>query len=87
MSEENKALVRRWFAEVDQGNPTIEDELLPPDYIDHDPDTPGLAQERFTIESDLTFLPFVDMKASYRRVVPEDAPDENQALLQWHFYY
>jgi len=57
------------------------------DYIDHDPDTPGLAQERFTVESDLTFLPFVDLKASYRRVVPEDAPDENQALLQWHFYY
>ena len=46
MSEENKALVRRWFAEVDKGNPTIEDELLPPDYIDHDPPLPGMAPGR-----------------------------------------
>jgi predicted ester cyclase len=46
MSEENKALVRRWFAEVDKGNPTIEDELLPPDYIDHDPPLPGMASGR-----------------------------------------
>src|SRR5512145_1682967 len=46
MSEDNKALVRRWFAEVDKGNPTIEDELLPPDYIDHDPPLPGMAPGR-----------------------------------------
>ena len=46
MSEENKALVRRWFAELDKGNPTIEDELLPPDYIDHDPPFPDLAAGR-----------------------------------------
>ena len=41
MSEENKALVRRWFAEGDKDNPTIEDALLPPDDIDHDPPWPG----------------------------------------------
>jgi hypothetical protein len=35
MSEENKALVRRWFAEVDKGNPTIEDELLPALWTSH----------------------------------------------------
>jgi hypothetical protein len=46
MSEDNKALVRRWFAEIDKGNPTIEDELLPPDYIDHDPPLPGMAPGR-----------------------------------------
>ena len=46
MSEENKALVRRWFAEVDKGNPTIVDELLPPDYIDHAPPLPGMAAGR-----------------------------------------
>ena len=57
------------------------------DYIDRDQHTAGLAQERYTVESDLTFLPFVDMKVSLRRVVPEDASDENQGLLQWHFYY
>jgi predicted ester cyclase len=46
MSEENKALVRRWFAEVDRGNAAIEDELLPPDYIDHAPPLPGMAPGR-----------------------------------------
>ena len=46
MSEENTALVRRWFAEIDKGNPTIEDELLPPDYLDHDPPLPGMAPGR-----------------------------------------
>jgi hypothetical protein len=57
------------------------------DFIDLDYRTAGLASERFTVESDLTFLPFVDMKVSYRRIVPEDASDENQGLVQWHFYY
>ena len=57
------------------------------DFIDLDYRTPGLAAERYTVESDLTFLPFVDMKVSLRRVVPEDAADENQGLIQWHFYY
>jgi ketosteroid isomerase-like protein len=46
MSEENKALVRRWFAEVDRGNPPIEDELLPLDYIDHAPPLPRMAPGR-----------------------------------------
>jgi predicted ester cyclase len=46
MSEENKALVRRWFAEMDKGNPTIVDELLPSDYIDHNPPLPGMAPGR-----------------------------------------
>ena len=46
MSEDHKALVRRWFAELDQGNPTIEEELLPPDYIDHDPPLPDLPPGR-----------------------------------------
>ncbi len=31
---------------MDKGNPTIEDELLPPDYIDHDPPLEGIAIRR-----------------------------------------
>ncbi|HEY7492586.1 MAG TPA: ester cyclase [Candidatus Tectomicrobia bacterium] len=46
MSEDNKALVRRWFAEVDKGNPLIEEELLAADYLDHDPPLPGMAPGR-----------------------------------------
>ena len=41
--EENKALVRRWFAETDRGNPAIVEELCAPDYVDHNPPLPGMA--------------------------------------------
>ena len=43
MSEENKALVRRWLMESDKGNPDIVDELIATDYIDHNPPLPGTA--------------------------------------------
>lgn len=57
------------------------------DFIDLDHRVAGRAQERYTLETDVTPVPFADLKLSLRRVVPEDAPDENQLLLQWHFYY
>jgi predicted ester cyclase len=38
--------VRRWCAERDKGNPTIEDALLPPDDVDHDPPLPGMVPGR-----------------------------------------
>lgn len=41
--EENKAVVRRWFAETDTGNEAIVDELCAPDYVDHAPPLPGMA--------------------------------------------
>jgi predicted ester cyclase len=45
-AEENKALVRRWFEETDKGNLDIIDELLPPDYLDHNPPIPDLPRGR-----------------------------------------
>jgi predicted ester cyclase len=45
-AEANKALVRRWFAEIDRGNLDIIDELLPVDYIDHNPPLPDLPPGR-----------------------------------------
>ena len=44
--EENKALVRRWFAELDNRNFAIIDQLLPADYVDHNPPLPGLPPGR-----------------------------------------
>ena len=41
-TEENKALIRRWFAETDKGNDAIVDELCAPDYVDHSPPLPGM---------------------------------------------
>jgi predicted ester cyclase len=44
--EENKRLVLRWFAELDKRNFAVIDELLPVDYIDHNPPLPGLPPGR-----------------------------------------
>lgn len=45
-AEENKALIRRWFAALDSGNLDIINELLPEDYVDHNPPLPGLPDGR-----------------------------------------
>src|ERR1044072_2301195 len=45
--EENKALVRRFYAEIDKGNIDAMDELVAEDYIDHNPPPfPGIAPGR-----------------------------------------
>jgi steroid delta-isomerase-like uncharacterized protein len=45
--EENKALVRRFYEEIDKGNLEAMDELVAEDYIDHNPPPfPGLASGR-----------------------------------------
>ena len=45
-TEENKALVRRWFDELDKRNFAIIDELIAEDYIDHNPPIPGTPDGR-----------------------------------------
>jgi predicted ester cyclase len=45
-AEENKALVRRWFTELDNRNLSIIDELLPEDYVDHNPPLPDMPPGR-----------------------------------------
>ena len=46
-SEDNKALVRRFYEEIDKGNIEVLDELVAEDYIDHNPPPfPGLAKGR-----------------------------------------
>ena len=46
MSEQHKALVRRWVAEIDKRNFDVADELVATDYIDHNPPLPGTAPGR-----------------------------------------
>jgi predicted ester cyclase len=42
--DDNKALVRRFYAEIDAGNLEAMDELVAPDFVDHaPPPIPGLA--------------------------------------------
>jgi len=45
--DENKALVQRFYAEIDKGNLDAMDELVAEDYVDHNPPPfPGLAKGR-----------------------------------------
>jgi len=57
------------------------------DFIDLDHRVAGLASERYTLETAITPVPFADILVSARRIRNENAPDENQLLLQWHVYY
>jgi predicted ester cyclase len=46
-AEDNKALVRRFYAEIDAGNMDAMDEFVAEDYVDHSPPPfPGLASGR-----------------------------------------
>jgi predicted ester cyclase len=46
-TEDNKALVRRFYEEIDKGNLEAMDELVAVDYLDHNPPPfPGLAPGR-----------------------------------------
>jgi ketosteroid isomerase-like protein len=46
-AEENKALVRRFYEEIDKGNLAAMDELVAEDYLDHNPPPfPGLPPGR-----------------------------------------
>lgn len=46
-NEENKALIRRFYAEIDAGNIEAMDELVAEDYVDHHPPPfPGLPSGR-----------------------------------------
>ena len=55
-AEANKALVRRWFEETDRGNLKIIDELLPEDYVDHNPPLPDLPPGREGVRRSVTLL-------------------------------
>ena len=45
-TEENKAIVLRWFSELDRGNLDIVDELIAEAYVDHNPALPDLPPGR-----------------------------------------
>ena len=45
-TEENKAIVLRWFGELDRGNLDVVDELIAEDYVDHNPALPNLPPGR-----------------------------------------
>ena len=65
--EENKALVRRFYAEIDKGNIDILDELVAEDYLDHNPPPfPGLKPGREGLKQ--AFKMFWDATPGYHQI-------------------
>jgi predicted ester cyclase len=66
-TEENKALVRRFYEEIDKGNLNVIDELVAEDYVDHNPPPfPGFAPGREGLKQ--VFKMFRDATPGYHRI-------------------
>ncbi len=65
--EENKALVRRFYTEIDKGNLDALDELVAEDYLDHNPaPLPGLKPGREGLKQ--AFKIFWEATPGYHRI-------------------
>lgn len=72
-AEENKALARRWMSEGwDKGNLKAVDELMAPNYVDHNP-PPGLPANREGAKQAITLFrtAFPDLKNTIEELVAE----------------
>lgn len=77
-AEENKALVRRFYEEIDKGNIGILDELVAEDYIDHSPPPfPGLAPGREGVKQ--AFRIFQQATPGYHKI--EDQIAEGDKVI------
>jgi len=77
-AESNKALVRRFYEEIDKGNIGVLDELIADDYIDHNPPPfPGLADGREGLKQ--AFRIFQHATPGYHRI--EDQIAENDRVV------
>jgi predicted ester cyclase len=66
-AETNKALVRRFYDEIDKGNIGVLDEVVAEDYIDHNPAPfPGLASGREGLKQ--AFKPFQHATPGYHQI-------------------
>jgi predicted ester cyclase len=66
-AEENKAIVRRFYEEIDKGNIAVLDELVAEDYIDHNPAPfPGFAPGRQGLKQ--AFRLFWEATPGYHRI-------------------
>ena len=74
MSEENKALFRRMFEEViNQGNISLIDELVAPDFVEHEELPPGIPPGREAVKQMFTMFrgAFPDLNATIDDVIAE----------------
>ena len=83
-AEQNKALVRRLVEEViNQGNASVIDELLIPDFVEHEELPPGIPPGREAPKAMFTMLrsAFPDIKATIEHLVAEG--DEVAVHMTW----
>ena len=72
---ENKALVRRFYEEIDKGNIDVLDELVAEDYMDHNPPPfPDLAPGREGLKQ--AFRIFLKATPGYHRIEEQIAEDD-----------
>ena len=72
---ENKALVRRFYEEIDKGNIDVLDELVAEDYMDHNPPPfPDLAPGREGLKQ--AFRMFLKTTPGYHRIEEQIAEDD-----------
>jgi predicted ester cyclase len=81
-SEENKALVLRWFTETDRGNLDVIDELLSEDYIDHNPPLPGLPAGREGVRQAVLILGAAFTDAVH--VIDEQTAEGDKVMTRLH---
>jgi len=74
-AESNKALVRRFYEEIDKGNIGVLDELVDENYIDHNPPPfPGLASGREGLKQ--AFRTFQHATPGYHHIEDQIAEDD-----------
>ena len=73
-TEANKFLVRRFYEEIDKGNPDAMDELVAEDYLDHNPPPfPCLPPGRDGLKQ--AFKIFWEATPGYHRIEDQIAED------------
>jgi predicted ester cyclase len=72
-TQDNKALVRRFYEEIDNGNLSIIDELVSKDYIDHNP-TPWFAPGLEGVKQ--SFKLFAEATPGYHKIEDQIAEDD-----------
>lgn len=70
-TEDNKAIVRRFFAEVHQGNLDGAEEVLAVDFVHHQPGSPTLNREAFKQLGSVFLSAFPDMQGIIEDQVAE----------------
>ena len=82
MSEENKSVVRRWYAEVtNQGKLEVADELLAPEYVCHDPNSEIGEVRADTLKESITY--FRNALADMRFEIEDIIAEGNKVVTRW----